>query len=81
MSWVSLGNLDVAAGYTMHLNASTIEMWLHADVANENNDNRSGACLHFIFLPVLRALFTGQETHLFSMTKLVPCLTEMLSFK
>lgn len=65
----------------MHVNASTIEMWRRADVANENNDTRSGARLLFIFLPVLRALFMGQETHLFSMTKLVPCLTEMLSLK
>ncbi len=34
----------------MHLSAAilpTIEMWLHADVANENNDNGAGARLHF----------------------------------
>lgn len=73
--------MDAASGYTMPLNASIIETCLHTDITNDNNDNTNAACLHFIFVPVVIAVYTGQETHLFSMIKLAPCLTEVLSFQ
>lgn len=73
--------MDAATGYTMLLNASVIETCLRTEVTNDNNDNTSAACLHFIFVPGVIAVYTGQETHLFSMIKLAPCLTEVLSFQ